>query len=59
MVTKEAIRTWFMGLQDDICASLEILDGEGEFQEDLCRGCVRPKGDYKITKTKNRNLFLF
>ncbi|MBE26186.1 MAG: oxygen-dependent coproporphyrinogen oxidase [Saprospirales bacterium] len=35
MVTKEAIRTWFMGLQDDICASLEILDGEGEFQEDL------------------------
>ena len=24
-----------MGLQDDICASLEILDGEGEFQEDL------------------------
>jgi len=35
MVTKEAIRTWFMGLQDDICASLEILDGEGEFHEDL------------------------
>lgn len=35
MVTKEVIKEWFMGLQDDICASLEALDGEGKFQEDL------------------------
>lgn len=35
MVTKEVIKAWFMSLQDDICASLESLDGAGKFQEDL------------------------
>lgn len=35
MVNKEEIKTWFMQLQDEICASLETLDGSGRFKEDL------------------------
>jgi coproporphyrinogen III oxidase len=33
-MTKEAIAEWFKGLQDRICATLEITDGTGKFQED-------------------------
>lgn len=35
MINKEEIKSWFMSLQDEICASLEALDGEGIFREDL------------------------
>ena len=35
MITKETISAWFENLQDDICHSLELLDGKGVFQEDL------------------------
>lgn len=34
-LTKEAIAEWFKGLQDDICSSLEALDGKAKFQEDI------------------------
>lgn len=34
MVSKEEITTWFKGLQDRICSSLESADGGGSFQED-------------------------
>lgn len=33
-MTKEDIADWFRGLQDRICADLEVLDGQGKFQED-------------------------
>lgn len=32
---KNDITEWFKGLQDRICQSLEALDGEGRFQQDL------------------------
>ena len=38
---KEAISEWFMGLQDRICAGLELEDGEGKFHQDLWQ---RPEG---------------
>lgn len=31
---KEAIADWFRGLQDRICADLEVCDGQGTFKED-------------------------
>ena len=31
---KEDIAQWLMGLQDNICTSLEILDDQGKFRED-------------------------
>ena len=33
-MTKEEISTWFQGLQDRICQSLEAADGVGRFAED-------------------------
>ncbi|MFT4666015.1 MAG: coproporphyrinogen III oxidase [Gammaproteobacteria bacterium] len=33
-MTKQEISTWFKGLQDSICMSIETLDGTGEFKED-------------------------
>lgn len=33
-LTKEHITDWFKDLQDNICRSLEQLDGKGQFQED-------------------------
>ncbi len=38
---KEAITTWFQGLQDRICHSLEDMDGTGKFIEDRWQ---RPAG---------------
>lgn len=35
MVTKEEIKLYFEGLQDQICAALEQADGAAKFQEDL------------------------
>ncbi len=35
MIQKENITDWFKELQDNICQSLEALDGQGKFQEDL------------------------
>lgn len=32
---RQEIQEWFMGLQDDICSSLESLDGKGVFHQDL------------------------
>lgn len=34
MLTKEEITTWFQQLQDEICGSLETLDGKSKFAED-------------------------
>lgn len=34
MLTKEAIRDWFIGLQDDICLQLEEVDAKGKFISD-------------------------
>lgn len=34
-ITKESITAWFQGLQDSICESLEQLDGQSKFQEDV------------------------
>ncbi len=34
-MTKEYITTWFQGLQDEICQSLEEKDGKGKFHQDL------------------------
>jgi coproporphyrinogen III oxidase len=34
-INKEEIAAWLKGLQDDICNSLEKLDGKGRFKEDL------------------------
>jgi len=34
IVTQQSIIDWFKDLQDNICASLEGLDGLGEFRED-------------------------
>lgn len=34
MLNKEQIADWLRGLQDDICRSLEELDGGGQFRED-------------------------
>ncbi|MFK7936248.1 MAG: oxygen-dependent coproporphyrinogen oxidase [Saprospiraceae bacterium] len=34
MLKKEEIAAWLRGLQDDICNSLEELDGVGKFRED-------------------------
>ncbi len=34
MLNKQAIATYFKGLQDDICAQLEAADGVGQFRED-------------------------
>jgi len=33
-ITKEEISSWFMGLQDRICAALEAADGTAKFHED-------------------------
>ena len=33
-LSKEHIAEWFMGLQDQICQSLEAADGSGRFKED-------------------------
>ena len=41
IVTQQSIIDWFKGLQDDICSSLEELDGEGKFREDKWE---RPEG---------------
>lgn len=38
---RSEIKSFFMNLQDNICASLESLDGKGKFQEDLWE---RPEG---------------
>jgi len=38
---RSEIKSFFMNLQDNICTSLESLDGEGKFQEDLWE---RPEG---------------
>jgi len=35
MVTKEEIKLYFEGLQDQICTALEQADGSAKFQEDL------------------------
>lgn len=40
-MNKEQIAEWFSWLQDDICQSLERLDGQGQFQEDAWQ---RPGG---------------
>lgn len=34
-IHKEQIANWFQGLQDNICQSLESLDGTGKFHQDL------------------------
>jgi len=39
--TKETIKTYFQSLQDDICQSLEAIDGGGKFVEDKWQ---RPEG---------------
>ena len=41
IVTRQSIIDWFKGLQDNICNSLEELDGQGEFREDPWE---RPEG---------------
>lgn len=41
ILTSDHIIEWFKGLQDNICASLEELDGSAKFQEDLWE---RPEG---------------
>ena len=41
MPNLESIKTWFMELQDNICQSLEQLDGQAKFQQDLWE---RPAG---------------
>ena len=33
-IDKEIIAEWFRGLQDRICAGLEVADGKGKFIED-------------------------
>lgn len=38
---RSEIKSFFMNLQDNICVSLETLDGEGKFHEDLWE---RPEG---------------
>ena len=38
---RSEIQSFFMNLQDEICTSLEDLDGKGQFQEDLWE---RPEG---------------
>ena len=35
MLSKEAIETYFVNLQDEICRGLEKADGKGKFEEDL------------------------
>ncbi len=35
MIAKEEIAEWLKGLQDRICASIEAVDGGGQFKEDL------------------------
>ena len=39
--SRERARSMVMGLQDEICAGLEALDGEGRFVEE---SWVRPEG---------------
>lgn len=39
--TRDDVVSYFQSLQDDICASLQQLDGEGEFREDRWQ---RPEG---------------
>ena len=39
--SRDRARSMVMGLQDEICAGLEALDGEGRFQEE---SWVRPEG---------------
>lgn len=41
MINKEQISEWLRSLQDDICTSLEVLDGKGKFREDSWK---RPGG---------------
>lgn len=40
-ITKHTIALWFKNLQENICASLEELDGKEAFQEDIWK---RPEG---------------
>ena len=37
IVTRQSIIDWFKELQDNICNSLEELDGQGAFREDPWR----------------------
>lgn len=41
IITQDHIIDWFKGLQDDICTSLEDLDGSTKFHEDKW---IRPEG---------------
>ncbi len=53
-ITKESIADWFKGLQDSICHSLEKLDGDASFEEDLWD---RPEGGGGRSRViKNGNL---
>ena len=53
MINKEKISEAFKVLQDDICQSLEHLDGEGKFQEDLWDRAGGGGGRTRIIKGKH------
>jgi len=53
-ITKERIADWFKELQDQICHSLEVLDGQSLFEEDQWK---RPEGGGGRTRViKDGNL---
>lgn len=43
---KNEIASWFQGLQDEICAGLEMLDGTATFEEDRWERAGGGGGDY-------------
>jgi len=47
---REEITEWFKGLQDRICSTLEDLDGEGKFEEDLWTRAEGGGGRTRIMK---------
>lgn len=54
MITREEIRNWFTTLQEGICLSLEVADGEGKFIRDAWE---RPGGGGGMTRViTNGNL---
>lgn len=50
---KTEIVEWFKGLQDDICGSLEGLDGKGQFHQDLWERNGGGGGRTRIIKGKH------
>ena len=39
MITKEQIAEQYQQIQNEICAGLELADGEGKFQEEIWNKC--------------------